>query len=212
MKYYLKYITIYRTELNHPMEKEWLYETNIQYRDDLDKWHNSLRLIDHTKIDFNQLNKQLLSKKGINIRKPIIDITDLVEMKTYYDDDNNPIKSFLVLKEVHDDNYNKITESEKIISNTNTIKSDLREIYKRYNGSHYITMLDAIEEYISNKEINKFLNQNNDAIEFAEWIRNERIVESVSQNMWLIIKDDDIVKRYTTKQLYEIFKTEKNIA
>ncbi len=28
------------------------------------------------------------------------------------------------------------------------IKSDLRQIYRRYDGSHYIMMLDNIEEYI----------------------------------------------------------------
>lgn len=31
---------------------------------------------------------------------------------------------------------------------SNNVKKDLRQIYKRYDGSHYIKMLDSIEEYI----------------------------------------------------------------
>lgn len=38
-----------------------------------------------------------------------------------------------------------------VIDRRTKIKSDLRQIYKRHDGSHYIKLLDAIEDYILNQ-------------------------------------------------------------
>ncbi len=44
------------------------------------------------------------------------------------------------------------------------------------------------------------------AIGFAEWIAQQNIKPSCSEGMWLIIKNyDDIERRLTSKELYEIY-------
>jgi hypothetical protein len=44
------------------------------------------------------------------------------------------------------------------------------------------------------------------AIGFAEWIAQKNIKPSCSEGMWLIIKNyDDIERRLTSKELYEIY-------
>lgn len=64
--------------------------------------------------------------------------------------------------------------------------------------------------YESNKKLSNTEQTTNtsDAVEFLMWVRKNGIKESVTNDLWLCFEDkesEDIIKRLSTKELYELF-------
>ncbi len=89
------------------------------------------------------------------------------------------------------------------------IKDDLIEVivHNEYGGVNRITTTS----YAQIKQQSDDDNNEAVAIAFAEWIVVQGYKPSAAKGMWLDVYEDDIIKRISSKELFQIFREGKII-